>query len=186
MEEVYEDHYVINYSNYNTNGMLLGNNNNKLYPPTGKYIKEYERIELIKEINDVVKKQEDNEKLKYILKVANNCLEENKVEDNKNRLMVQVPGLLLTEGTTQNLLESYNMTFEEMQEMIIEKNLCIKKETDYDDDYFRVLYKPLYYIEHYIEQQYWLGYYDKYNRFQCYFKLRPDQYGSIATSISIS
>jgi len=24
VEEVYEDHYVINYSNYNTNGMLLG------------------------------------------------------------------------------------------------------------------------------------------------------------------
>jgi len=176
VEEVYEDHYVINYSNYNTNGMLLGNNNNKLYPPTGKYIKEYERIELIKEINDVVKKQEDNEKLKYILKVANNCLEENKVEDNKNRLMVQVPGLLLTEETTKLLLKEYDLTFEEAQEMIIEKNLCIGKE-GHCNNISCIENYPLYCIG----QQYYLGYFNAHNKFQCYFRLYPDKNGVIAT-----
>jgi len=71
VEEIYENYYVVNCSKYNTDGMLIGNNGFKLYPPIGKYIKEYERIELVKGINDAIKNQEDNEKLKDILKIIN-------------------------------------------------------------------------------------------------------------------
>jgi len=180
VDEIYKGCYIVHYSSFDTDGILLGNNNYKLYPLTGEYIKEYERIELVEKINKVVKQieqQKNNEELKIILDVANDCLNEKKAESSNKRLMVQVPGLLLTEETTRYLLERYNITFDKAQIIITERNLCIGIEKDYSNDY-RMQNGMTYYSR---KQDYCLGHYDTHNRFQCYFKLYPDKNGVIAT-----